>query len=114
MTFPTNYPVGYRQWYSRGKNSLNNDIDGWRDSVSVDVIGWTFRRKIETDDGVHEALDENHGRLQVTSDFTWAARDRVDIPDFGTFQIEGLDEATAGFHGWQPAFTLKILRVEGG
>lgn len=110
--FPANYQVMYKEWYADGKDELYNDKDGWRDPVPRMVIGWSSRRVV-TEDGIHSAQDEDNVRLEVPSDFTWAARDLVILPNRGTFQVRGAVDPSKGFHGWQPGLVLELQRVEG-
>lgn len=111
--FPANHAVQYREWYQDGeRDALHNLKDKWKDPVSRMVIGWSSRR-IVTQDGIHAAQDEDNVRMEIPPDFTWQARDLVDLPGVGTFQITGAVDPSVGFHNWRPGMVLELQRVEG-
>jgi hypothetical protein len=105
--FPCNKPVGWRSWYSAGKDGFNNTIDAWSDPATRMVIGWESVRVMDRD-GVHAVEDTDKLKLAVPSDFAWSPQDLVDIPGRGSYQIVGLDDSSEGFHNWKPGMVLKL------
>lgn len=110
--FPTNYEVQWETWYSDSKDPIGNDIDKWHDPEPRLVIGWTNRAAVDSN-GVSQAEDTNHLRLQVPPDFAWAAKDLATVPGRGKFQVAGAVDGNAGFHGWRPGLVLEMTRREG-
>lgn len=110
--FPANKALQWRKWYSGGKDPLGNDLDRWRDPVTVKVIGWSVRTVL-AQDGLHEVEDVDHVKLLVPPTFDWALRDLAVIPSRGNFMVDGVDDGNMGFHNWQPGLTLSLLRREG-
>jgi hypothetical protein len=110
--FPANKSLQWQTWYSGGKDPFGNDVDKWRDPVTVKVIGWSVRTVLSRD-GIHEVEDTDHVDLLVPPNFGWAPKDLAVIPSRGNFLVEGVDDSNMGFHGWQPGLKLTLLRQEG-
>ena len=110
--FPANVPIGWKAWYSAGKDGFGNEVDAWTDPVTVKVIGWSSRRVLSRD-GIHEVEDTDHLKLSVPPDFQWGPKDLAVIPGRGDYEVEGVVDVGEGFHGWKPGLTLSLLLGSG-
>ena len=124
MTFPTPHTVDWFPYIGgpASVDELGNEVESWSETpTSVAVQGWQ--------DSIVESLQGQAAQTGATStraqgaisevalsappDWIPSIRDRVALPDKGTYEVVGIDLQCKGFHNWKPGNLVLLKNVKG-